>query len=801
MVKVPEYIPNVSLRPELQSGIDVRANAEHFGAGIGRGMGQAAQGLSNLAGSLQAVKELENQAEAKEREKNFLDWKRERMYGENGFMTLEGKNAVDGRKAFEDEVETKRREFGKGLNPGSAKVYQRVTDAHLQNTLQQSIVHTANARKTWFKEASTSRMQMFADEALVNYNNPAALQKNMAAGIAELREKGQLEGWDADTLKMRALEYASGVHKNIALRMLQDGPNSALAAEKYVKDNAHQMTGADQYDLRKTLETEVLNAKSIEGAAGFFTQQRGSIKPEGSGKPEGSNKADGPRTIGRTGPSNARAYLMKVSNKDASHIDGLEETFATNLAALMQDAPPEIRNSLGVYSGYRSTERQAQLYSDAVRKYGSPQAARRWVAPPGRSNHNHGNAVDISYNGRSLQHAPENVKRWVHENAKKYGLYFPMAHEPWHIEPMGTRGTARPENNTEGVSIAISAQDADRGFAGPISAPDGGSTVAARGNTVAYRSSLPSYDEIETYLESIPDPQVRDLTRKRIYSQMEAQNKFIEQQEKAAKAELWSYIDQGATPDDIPFQVRQMAGMAAVSSAWSYIETAAKGRAVESDETLLYDIQRFAATNPTEFAGLDLNDYRDRLSRSDIRELSKGQSSVLSDTRKANEDGATYREAYKVAEEVYTAAGIKTGNSSAAQSDENKRRIAMMNNAMRLEVQQWMKLNEGKTPGYEELRTMAAMLAMKAIATQPRGDYNPLRLFGEDATVWSGRLYERLEAPGGSEIKAVAEFKDIPADWVSAITVSLSRRLSRAPTKAEIEKEWAAIAMELVGAD
>src|SRR5690606_33264504 len=145
---------------------------------------------------------------------------------------------------------------------------------------------------------------------------------------------------------------------------------------------------------------------------------------------------------------------------------------------------------------------------------------------------------------------------------------------------------------------------------------------------------------------------------------------------KAAKAALWSYIDQGYTPDDVPFEVRQAAGMAAVSSSWVYINKAAKGREVESDESLFADIQRYAATNPTDFAQLDLNDYRDRLSKSDIRKLVDEQTSILSDTRKAEESGQIYKTAYSVAEEVYAAAGIKTGSSNAAQSEDNKRRIA-----------------------------------------------------------------------------------------------------------------------------
>mgnify|MGYP002140046610 FL=1 len=61
---------------------------------------------------------------------------------------------------------------------------------------------------------------------------------------------------------------------------------------------------------------------------------------------------------------------------------------------LFEMAPPDIRRQLQVYSGYRSPERQAQLWDAALKKYGSPEAARKWVAPPGRSQHGHGNAAE-----------------------------------------------------------------------------------------------------------------------------------------------------------------------------------------------------------------------------------------------------------------------------------------------------------------------------------------------------------------------------------------------------------------------
>lgn len=114
---------------------------------------------------------------------------------------------------------------------------------------------------------------------------------------------------------------------------------------------------------------------------------------------------------------------------------GMNSNFSAALEAMFAQAPPEIQAQLRVGSGYRSNERQAQLWEEALQKYGSPEAARKWVAPPGSSQHNHGNAADLKYL------SPE-AKAWAHANAAKYGLAFPLDNEDWHIELAGARGGA-----------------------------------------------------------------------------------------------------------------------------------------------------------------------------------------------------------------------------------------------------------------------------------------------------------------------------------------------------------------------
>jgi len=107
---------------------------------------------------------------------------------------------------------------------------------------------------------------------------------------------------------------------------------------------------------------------------------------------------------------------------------GMNPNFASALENLIA-AASEAGHDVTINSGYRSPERQAELFADAVRKYGSEAAARRWVAPPGKSRHNHGIAADLGYGS-------DEARDWVHANAEKYGLNFRMDWEPWHIEPL-----------------------------------------------------------------------------------------------------------------------------------------------------------------------------------------------------------------------------------------------------------------------------------------------------------------------------------------------------------------------------
>src|SRR5262249_51307307 len=95
-------------------------------------------------------------------------------------------------------------------------------------------------------------------------------------------------------------------------------------------------------------------------------------------------------------------------------------------------------NLLTIVSAYRSVASQRALWEAALRKYGSPQAARRWVAPPGGSAHHTGRAIDFFLGGPNNSENVAQLRRtaayrWLVCNAARFGFY-PYAAEPWHWE-------------------------------------------------------------------------------------------------------------------------------------------------------------------------------------------------------------------------------------------------------------------------------------------------------------------------------------------------------------------------------
>ncbi|MGB7413331.1 MAG: D-alanyl-D-alanine carboxypeptidase family protein [Thermosynechococcaceae cyanobacterium] len=102
-------------------------------------------------------------------------------------------------------------------------------------------------------------------------------------------------------------------------------------------------------------------------------------------------------------------------------------------------------------SGFRSIESQRKLFARQIQRQGSEAAAARLSAPPGRSEHHTGYAIDITdaqdpSTDLKLAFQNSGAYRWLVTNGNRYGfeLSFPrdnaqgVSFEPWHWRYIGS---------------------------------------------------------------------------------------------------------------------------------------------------------------------------------------------------------------------------------------------------------------------------------------------------------------------------------------------------------------------------
>jgi hypothetical protein len=114
-------------------------------------------------------------------------------------------------------------------------------------------------------------------------------------------------------------------------------------------------------------------------------------------------------------------------------LDGVNPELARRFLAL-QGAARAAGFNLGISSGFRSPEQQQALRrAHCCNDPGSSKCGcGPPTAPPGRSNHQHGLAIDLSGN--------KAAKAWANAHGAQFGLHFPVAGEDWHVEMIGSDG-------------------------------------------------------------------------------------------------------------------------------------------------------------------------------------------------------------------------------------------------------------------------------------------------------------------------------------------------------------------------
>lgn len=167
----------------------------------------------------------------------------------------------------------------------------------------------------------------------------------------------------------------------------------------------------------------------VAGGGGEIPQSR--IAPPQQPKPYTDPSTPTPPETGTT--------AGEPFGPDAPPVGGMNAEFLRRFKQL-QAAVAKSGGSLTIYSGARDPAHQAKLYQAALVKYGSEQEARRWVAPPGKSNHDPSAGLKHGFGAGAIASDLRGDLAMAHKLAPQFGLHFPLSNEAWHIELAGSRG-------------------------------------------------------------------------------------------------------------------------------------------------------------------------------------------------------------------------------------------------------------------------------------------------------------------------------------------------------------------------
>jgi hypothetical protein len=199
-----------------------------------------------------------------------------------------------------------------------------------------------------------------------------------------------------------------------------------LRSSAVATDRVRAQAAADAAALAAVAEGTIYGSASPEEQARLYAQRNGA-ELIGCDCPSGSYRVQVEVEVGEaTAVAAAMIDPTLLMPADTTSASGLHPQLAAAVAQLIAASQGRVH----LVSGFRSPQQQSLLWDRALARYGSPEAADDWVAPPGHSMHERGLAVDL---GGDLLQAAALV------DSLGLPLYRPLANEPWHFELVGSR--------------------------------------------------------------------------------------------------------------------------------------------------------------------------------------------------------------------------------------------------------------------------------------------------------------------------------------------------------------------------
>jgi len=737
MVRIPVYESNVNLRPIHQQGVESHAIKGAFGGGDG--LKSLAAGVEVMGEAFKQRQDLEDATRAQDAENEFALYMQTAMYGDKGYMLSEGRNAYEGRGVFMETAEKRRREIAGGLkSEGARRRFNEASTARMLNVNQQALVHAAKGQKSWVQETSAARVNLFAQDALNAVGNEAQINRNIAAGLLELRQQAVLDGLDGDALKLKEKNYISGVYSAVVQQMAQADP---IAAKDYMDRLGERIEPQDRFKLEKALETPLYQAQTRQGLEAVKLATLGA------------------RGLGST----AQDAIAKASAKH-----GVPAQALAVIAMIESKGNPNAKNPNSSAGGlFQQITSNAKQYGvkNKFDPYQSADGAARFMV----DNQNHLRRVlgrDPTVGELYLAHqqgAGGAAKLLTNPNARA-------------IDVVGAAAVKLNVPRPKGMS--------DQEFNAKISAMS--AREFANLWTAKADRMLSGGMGVDEALAGIKDDRVREGVASLLEAESKAQA-AVEKQEKE-RAFQWITSEMATYPqldlNSLPLEIQRQIGIDGILKLQEY-QKMLSGEGVVTDAAVYLELSDKYAADPSGFMDIDLLQYRDKLSDSDWKKIVGWRQDAIEARQKGGDGGGDgdkigLSQAMSQAKLALEAAGISSSGFATMRPEEAKKKELQFRRAMIGALEEFYKEN-GRKPNEVELEDIISAL-MVPVVIKGTGWFD----FGRDGHFFEGRerdIYEEFTPKGDG-------YERIPVDEKLRIYDVLRRENGIEPTQEEIAQRW-----------
>lgn len=178
---------------------------------------------------------------------------------------MKGKNAVGATDFAKENWDKGVDDLLKGIDDPDVKAaIQASANNKFAKVYDSSLKHTGKEFQSYQNQAQESFVQTVRNDAIKNYQDPAAVKEGLTKQVQSIMDHGRTQGWDKATTDAALDNAVSQTHLGVVNRMIADDVD--MVASDYFKKFKDQMTEKDFLTAEKLVEDASLRGNSQRNA-------------------------------------------------------------------------------------------------------------------------------------------------------------------------------------------------------------------------------------------------------------------------------------------------------------------------------------------------------------------------------------------------------------------------------------------------------------------------------------------------------------------------------------------------------